>query len=77
MNRYVAPLHEVGREDLAHVGGKAANLGEMIRAGFPVPPGFSVKAQSFEHFIDATAPPPLRPGTSAVTPSPARCGNRR
>ncbi len=34
--------------DLAHlVGGKAANLGEMLRAGLPVPPGFCLTTQAY------------------------------
>jgi pyruvate,water dikinase len=43
----VLDLGEVSRGDLAVAGGKGANLGEMIRAGFPVPPGFVVTAQAF------------------------------
>ncbi|MDX2154291.1 MAG: PEP/pyruvate-binding domain-containing protein [Bryobacteraceae bacterium] len=31
----------------AQVGGKAANLGEMIRAGFPVPPGVCVTTEAY------------------------------
>lgn len=38
--------------DLA--GGKGASLGEMTQAGIPVPPGFVVLAESFEHFIKET-----------------------
>jgi pyruvate,water dikinase len=53
MKEFVSPLAAVGLDDLARVGGKGANLGEMIRAGFPVPPGFSVKAKGFERFVDA------------------------
>ncbi|MGH3767385.1 MAG: PEP/pyruvate-binding domain-containing protein [Pseudonocardiaceae bacterium] len=30
------------------VGGKAANLGELIRAGFPVPPGFCVTTAAYQ-----------------------------
>jgi pyruvate,water dikinase len=30
-----------------HVGGKAASLGELTVAGFPVPPGFAVMAEAF------------------------------
>jgi phosphohistidine swiveling domain-containing protein len=32
---------------LAAVGGKAANLGELIRAGLPVPPGFCVTTEAY------------------------------
>ena len=38
--RWVRPLAEVGRDDLAVAGGKGANLGELVRAGVRVPPGF-------------------------------------
>lgn len=30
------------------VGGKAANLGELIRAGFPVPPGFCITTAAYQ-----------------------------
>ena len=40
MDPYVFPFSEVGADSVALVGGKGANLGEMARAGFPVPPGF-------------------------------------
>jgi pyruvate,water dikinase len=32
---------------LAKVGGKAANLGELTRAGLPVPPGFCVMTEAY------------------------------
>ncbi len=50
-NKYVVWFHEVDREDINLVGGKGANLGEMIRAGFPVPPGFIVTAQAYYYFL--------------------------
>ena len=42
---------EVGRDDLGVVGGKGANLGELTKAGIPVPPGFVVTADTYFHFI--------------------------
>lgn len=45
-------LEEVGKEDIAIVGGKGASLGEMLRAELPVPSGFAVTAQAFRRFID-------------------------
>ena len=36
----VVDLAEVNRANIAIVGGKGANLGEMMRAELPVPPGF-------------------------------------
>ncbi|HWI64044.1 MAG TPA: PEP/pyruvate-binding domain-containing protein [Symbiobacteriaceae bacterium] len=40
-------LSEVSRADLAIAGGKGANLGEMLRLGLPVPPGFCVTAPAY------------------------------
>ncbi|MFT7598038.1 MAG: pyruvate,water dikinase [Acidimicrobiales bacterium] len=40
-------LADVGQNDVALVGGKGANLGEMIQAGFPVPTGFVVTADAY------------------------------
>ena len=53
MGRYVSSLNEIGLGDLARVGGKGAHLGEMIRAGFSVPPGFSVKSEGYDRFFEA------------------------
>lgn len=41
---------EIGRADTPLVGGKAANLGEMTKAGLPVPPGFVVAVEGYERF---------------------------
>lgn len=42
---------EVGKEDVGIVGGKGANLGEMVTAGFPIPYGFIVTSQAYFSFI--------------------------
>lgn len=47
MDGWVVPLEGLSREDVARAGGKGANLGELIRAGLPVPPGFVVTAGAF------------------------------
>lgn len=49
--RLVAPLSTFGKEDLAFAGGKGANLGELIRAGFPVPAGFVVTTEAYTMVI--------------------------
>jgi len=36
------------------VGGKGANLGELVRAGIPVPPGFIVTAAAYFDFLKST-----------------------
>jgi pyruvate,water dikinase len=42
------PFGEVDRAALPLVGGKAANLGELVRAGLPVPPGFCVTTTAYD-----------------------------
>ncbi len=39
-------LDEIGADDLARVGGKAASLGELTGAGLPVPSAFVVTADT-------------------------------
>lgn len=51
---YVLHFEEIDRHSLPIVGGKGANLGEMAKAGFPVPPGFCVTTTAYRHFIDAS-----------------------
>lgn len=48
----VVDLSKIDKNDLPLVGGKGANLGEMIKAGFPVPPGFAVTVTSYDLFLD-------------------------
>jgi len=45
--RAVIPLRELGAGDLERAGGKGANLGELIRAGLPVPGGFVVTTDAY------------------------------
>ena len=47
----VAWFSEVSKEDIALVGGKGANLGEMTRAKFPVPNGFIVTSNAYYKFV--------------------------
>jgi pyruvate,water dikinase len=50
--RYVRWLTEVARSDAATVGGKAANLGEIISIGLPVPRGFVLTSDAFLAALD-------------------------
>lgn len=52
--KFVVWFREVDKEDIALVGGKGANLGEMTKAGFPVPNGFIVTSEAYKHFLDET-----------------------
>jgi pyruvate,water dikinase len=45
-------LSDVGSPDVLLVGGKGANLGEMLGRGFPVPPGFVITAAAYRRVID-------------------------
>ena len=42
----VVPLAALSNTDRGRVGGKAATLGELMRAGFPVPDGFVVAREA-------------------------------
>ncbi|MBI2954684.1 MAG: hypothetical protein HYY30_10245 [Chloroflexi bacterium] len=50
---FVLPLRDLAWADIALVGGKAANLGELIPAGLPVPDGFVLTTSAFDRFISA------------------------
>ncbi len=43
---------DIRKDDIASVGGKGANLGEMLSAGFPVPDGFCITAQTYFRVIE-------------------------
>ncbi|NUP11194.1 MAG: phosphoenolpyruvate synthase [Polyangiaceae bacterium] len=45
--RLVVSLDELSIRDVESAGGKGANLGELGRAGMPVPPGFVVTAEAY------------------------------
>lgn len=51
-NPLVLSLTAIDASILPLVGGKAANLGELIRAGFSVPPGFCVTTTAYTHLND-------------------------
>ena len=45
-------FEEVGKGDVGLVGGKGANLGEMVNASLPIPYGFIITAQAYFDFIE-------------------------
>ena len=47
------------------VGGKAANLGELARAGFPVPNGFVLTTHAYALAAEAAGVDPARPAEAA------------
>jgi pyruvate,water dikinase len=65
----VLPLASVRAADVAVAGGKGANLGELIGAGLPVPPGFVVTTTAYRAHAEAVA---LDPRRAAADPASAR-----
>ena len=53
-NKVVLWFEEITKDDLPLAGGKGANLGELVHAGIPVPPGFVVSANAYRRFIKET-----------------------
>ncbi|MGD0818797.1 MAG: PEP/pyruvate-binding domain-containing protein, partial [Methanomassiliicoccales archaeon] len=49
---WLLDIAELRKEDIALVGGKGANLGEMTEGGFPVPPGFVISTLAFTYFLE-------------------------
>src|SRR6201985_3464919 len=50
--RYTRGLDELRADDADRFGGKSASLGELLRAGIPVPPGFAISAEAGEGLTD-------------------------
>jgi phosphoenolpyruvate synthase len=50
---YVLDFEKLDKNSIPIVGGKNASLGEMIKAGIRVPPGFAVTTASYLEFITA------------------------
>jgi phosphoenolpyruvate synthase/pyruvate phosphate dikinase len=47
-------LNELGGADAERYGGKSASLGELLRAGIPVPPGFALSTTAFDAFLEGS-----------------------
>ena len=44
-------FNQIDKNDIPIVGGKGANLGEMTKAGFPVPNGFAITVHAYDLFL--------------------------
>ena len=51
---YILWFRQISKKDIPTVGGKGANLGEMTRAGFPVPSGFCISTDAYFTFLEET-----------------------
>jgi len=61
-------FEEIALRDRAEVGGKGGSLGELTRAGIAVPPGFVIRTQAFEQFIESLErAAPVRARVDALT----------
>jgi pyruvate,water dikinase len=49
--QFVRPLDRLSRSDEPRFGGKSANLGELLTAEIPVPPGYALSTAAFEAFV--------------------------
>ena len=52
--RYTLWFQDIDVSAVSVVGGKGANLGEMVRAGMPVPPGFCITAKAYYDYLQIT-----------------------
>ena len=66
----VVPLDGVTRADVAHVGHKAANLGELCQAGLPVPDGVILTTRALEQFLASAGQPDAEALRQAPLPEP-------
>src|SRR5258705_1513183 len=62
----VRSLDELTAADLPEAGGKGANLGELRRAGFPVPDGFVITTAAYALAAEAAGVAGESPGTARV-----------
>ena len=69
----VLPFGAIDAGMVAVVGGKAANLGELARAGFPVPPGFCVTTAAYS---SVAAGAELEPALEDLAALPAEAADR-
>ena len=52
MQKFVLWFNEIGKHDVSKVGGKCANLGEMVsKTDVPVPPGFAITSAAYDFFV--------------------------
>jgi pyruvate, water dikinase len=54
MNQFCLPFVEISRRDVPLAGGKGANLGDMVQAGLPVPPGFVITAAAYRKMFESS-----------------------
>ncbi|WP_028265309.1 PEP/pyruvate-binding domain-containing protein [Arthrobacter sp. MA-N2] len=68
---YVYTFDEVQPGDIAVAGGKGAGLGNLVRAGLPVPPGFVLVTAAYGAFVDANGIQPRIQELATLPPQAA------
>lgn len=51
---FIKNFKDVSKNDVSLAGGKGASLGEMTKAGIPVPSGFVILVEAFDKFLEET-----------------------
>jgi pyruvate,water dikinase len=54
-DKFCVWFDELTRDDVPLAGGKGANLGDMVQAGLPVPPGFVITAPAYRLVVETAA----------------------
>jgi pyruvate,water dikinase len=54
MTIYIRFLEELNKDSLPQAGGKGANLGVLINAQLPVPPGFTIITEAYRAHLDSS-----------------------
>ncbi len=52
---FIRYLNEIGQKDIASAGGKGANLGALLQAGYSVPSGFVLLTSAYQQFVRENA----------------------
>ena len=52
--KLIVPLEDVSEGDLALAGGKASKLGDLVKVGIPIPPGYVVTTHTYQSFVEET-----------------------
>ena len=68
----VLPFSAINLSSLPIVGGKAANLGEMIHAGLPVPPGFCITTTAYALVAEGSKIDPILAELVTANPNDKR-----
>src|SRR3954468_6492016 len=57
MTRWIRLFADGDASERDLLGGKGANLAEMVKLGLPVPPGFTVPTDACRYFLETGSPP--------------------